>query len=428
MDRDCDSFGPCLSIARCLVACSGRPLFELERNVDLLAVARARFGHPLRGMAWPWQAHLAVQLWRHQHGTPWPEPSPAHLNDLVDSGEKRRELLGNLATPAIASAITTCISVSEEATRCAGCSGATVAIGRGVELALATPAPLDTVSTVADATDAHVDDDDALLRAGRLAVADGLSTGKARNIASSAADRLVKAWGEWAVLSETPGIASGVEGARTDDAGAEATVETSAAAATGTGCDTTVSEWSKAEIEAGMRLVEAVGGEDALPCLLGQRQTPGTKWLLPPSPAELMLAANRLHPGTSQKLAALSVAARAAAKHAHRGADCWFGDAAEGKTAARIARAAILVARLLASAVWWNAHEGAFEDLTDAPAGGADGAASGVVAQKRITVFEVRDMRGYGARWAVSSDGSNVRFRGFLEPHVEGGHAVGWRH
>jgi hypothetical protein len=43
-------------------------------------------------------------------------------------------------------------------------------------------------------------------------------------------------------------------------------------------------------------------------------------------------------------------------------------------------------------------------------------------------VLEVRDALGYGARWAVSGDGDTVRFRGFLEPHVEGGHDVGWKH
>lgn len=41
-----------------------------------------------------------------------------------------------------------------------------------------------------------------------------------------------------------------------------------------------------------------------------------------------------------------------------------------------------------------------------------------------LAVVEVRNSAGYGARWL--SDGSE--FRGFLEPQMEGGHELGWRH
>lgn len=35
-----------------------------------------------------------------------------------------------------------------------------------------------------------------------------------------------------------------------------------------------------------------------------------------------------------------------------------------------------------------------------------------------------RCSKGYGARWTI--DGT--KFRGFLEPQMEEGHSVGWRH
>ena len=41
-----------------------------------------------------------------------------------------------------------------------------------------------------------------------------------------------------------------------------------------------------------------------------------------------------------------------------------------------------------------------------------------------MQVLEVRHEEGYGLRWL--SDGSE--FRGFLEPQMKDGHAVGWRH
>ncbi|XP_062507765.1 uncharacterized protein LOC134184164 isoform X2 [Corticium candelabrum] len=41
-----------------------------------------------------------------------------------------------------------------------------------------------------------------------------------------------------------------------------------------------------------------------------------------------------------------------------------------------------------------------------------------------IKVVEVRSSEGYGARW--TADG--LEFRGFLEPQMEDGHAMGWQH
>ena len=44
--------------------------------------------------------------------------------------------------------------------------------------------------------------------------------------------------------------------------------------------------------------------------------------------------------------------------------------------------------------------------------------------QQELKVIEIRTIEGYGVRWL--HDGSE--FRGFLEPQMEGGHSLGWRH
>lgn len=55
----------------------------------------------------------------------------------------------------------------------------------------------------------------------------------------------------------------------------------------------------------------------------------------------------------------------------------------------------------------------------------------------QVLVYEVRVREGYGMRWsqdqgtAVEDKGPNARewiFRGFLEPPMENGHEIGWRH
>eukprot|EP00961_Rhodomonas_salina_P089045 1197722-Rhodomonas_salina.2 len=43
-------------------------------------------------------------------------------------------------------------------------------------------------------------------------------------------------------------------------------------------------------------------------------------------------------------------------------------------------------------------------------------------------VLEVRIQEGFGARWSGGFGGVPLQFRGFLEPMMEGGHEVGWRH
>ena len=143
--------------------------------------------------------------------------------------------------------------------------------------------------------------------------------------------------------------------------------------------------------------------------VLGMRKTVGTnpKNLLPPSWSALVNAA--AIPNSSN--AKLSVAARARAKHAHRGQDQFFG-LVKGSQEEQNAAAQNVIIYLLKNAVWINIHSFAGMD----------------------SVLEVRVASGYGARWKAdwSNDSrclaSNVTFRGFLEPQMQNGHDKGWKH
>lgn len=99
----------------------------------------------------------------------------------------------------------------------------------------------------------------------------------------------------------------------------------------------------------------------------------------------------------------LTVGGRALCKHAVRATDSWWGGCG-GTELDKSDRAEKAVLQVLAGATWVNLHVFG--------GGGEDG------------VFEVREESGYGARW--SADGAV--FRGFLEPHMNGGHDTGWRH
>jgi hypothetical protein len=142
--------------------------------------------------------------------------------------------------------------------------------------------------------------------------------------------------------------------------------------------------------------------------VLGKRQTMGTdqSFLMPPSRKALLLSANLPHKPPN----ALTVAARARSKHAHRGQDQFFGIATGSQETQNIETREVLV-NLLEEAVWVNIHT----------FGGMEG----------NPMVEIRVKSGYGARWTVdwsSYSPKNVEFRGFLEPQTEDGHEMGWKH
>jgi hypothetical protein len=98
------------------------------------------------------------------------------------------------------------------------------------------------------------------------------------------------------------------------------------------------------------------------------------------------------------------VAARARAKHAHRGKDRFFG-LVTANADKQNKETHQIVLLLLRDAAWINIHT--FGGTTE-------------------PVLEVRVASGYGARWKLET--TDVFFRGFLEPQMPNGHEQKWRH
>jgi len=136
--------------------------------------------------------------------------------------------------------------------------------------------------------------------------------------------------------------------------------------------------------------------------LLGLRTTRGSVLdVLPPGIGEIVAAFRTLHSAASG--ARLTVGARALAKHCRRSTCGWWGDGLAGTEAEKNARAEAVLVRILSQAAWLNIH----------------------ALPHDVHVYEVRNAAGYGARWLVAYP---HEFRGFLEPQMESGHAVGWVH
>jgi hypothetical protein len=166
----------------------------------------------------------------------------------------------------------------------------------------------------------------------------------------------------------------------------------------------------------------------ALSRLLRLRLTLGSKaavekGIAPVPLASLIAAFDRPH----EYGQAMSVGARALAKHHHRDTTTswWLNGAFKGSQADKNAQALGALARVLRDCSWANVH----------------------LLPHDIVTYELRCEAGYGARWVIipqpvessSVDGevaevasgevfTTVEFRGFLEPHDEEGHAKGWRH
>eukprot|EP00002_Diphylleia_rotans_P034873 TRINITY_DN7536_c0_g1_i1.p1 TRINITY_DN7536_c0_g1~~TRINITY_DN7536_c0_g1_i1.p1 ORF type:complete len:285 (+),score=53.03 TRINITY_DN7536_c0_g1_i1:44-898(+) len=142
--------------------------------------------------------------------------------------------------------------------------------------------------------------------------------------------------------------------------------------------------------------IQGIGVEGVL-ILLGLQRTRKSLIHLPPSRARLLASFQQQH--SPNEL--LSVGARALSKHNHRSSEGFWG-VAKGSQQSQNANATAVLERLLDSAVWMNIH----------------------LLPRDVAVFEIRIEEGYGARW--SADG--VQFRGFLEPQIDQGWQVGWRH
>eukprot|EP00730_Choanoeca_flexa_P017844 TRINITY_DN8635_c0_g1_i1.p1 TRINITY_DN8635_c0_g1~~TRINITY_DN8635_c0_g1_i1.p1 ORF type:complete len:297 (+),score=18.57 TRINITY_DN8635_c0_g1_i1:226-1116(+) len=134
--------------------------------------------------------------------------------------------------------------------------------------------------------------------------------------------------------------------------------------------------------------------------LCGLQPTAGAILALPPA-LETCLT-SFASPHRPQSASKLSQGARALAKHCHRDESLAFWGVAKGPEQVQNEHAMTVLDKLLAGACWVNTHRLPHD----------------------IFVVEVRNRRGYGCRWSI--DGK--LFRGFLEPQIEGGHDIGWKH
>lgn len=132
--------------------------------------------------------------------------------------------------------------------------------------------------------------------------------------------------------------------------------------------------------------------------LLNICHTQGSVDVLPPSVSSLLASFNKKHKPNSN----LTVGARALSKHCHRDVTSEWWGASAGSEQVKNEHANAVLNRILNDSSWINIH----------------------LLPHDLKVIEVRCAEGYGARW--SHDGS--AFRGFLEPQMEEGHAVGWKH
>jgi len=122
----------------------------------------------------------------------------------------------------------------------------------------------------------------------------------------------------------------------------------------------------------------------------------------------LASAATIINKGKNPKL---SVAAKARAKHAHRGEEQFFG-VVKGSPEKQSSETQAIVSSIVHNAAWINIHT--FGGMNNQP------------------VLEVRLENGYGARWTADWTDQfrpvNIEMRGFLEPQMEDGHEKGWKH
>lgn len=108
----------------------------------------------------------------------------------------------------------------------------------------------------------------------------------------------------------------------------------------------------------------------------------------------------------------LTAGARAWSKHAHRSASSGWWGRPRGPVASINAGALELFSRIMQSASWRNLHW----------------------LPHMVLVYEIRVEEGYGMRWSQDQLPANANgqqkwvFRGFVEPMMENGHELQWRH
>lgn len=131
--------------------------------------------------------------------------------------------------------------------------------------------------------------------------------------------------------------------------------------------------------------------------LLGFGRTEGSLDVLPPDISQLWQSFEAQHHPKSK----LTVGARALTKHCNRSSELFWG-VCTGTEANKNRHSLEILRKVLCECCWINVH----------------------TLPHQVFVLEIRNEAGYGMRW--SRDGKS--FRGFLEPQMENGHEVGWKH
>ncbi|CAH1794071.1 unnamed protein product [Owenia fusiformis] len=156
--------------------------------------------------------------------------------------------------------------------------------------------------------------------------------------------------------------------------------------------------WVDGEKQYKIREIFKLLGKRGLLEMLGLRKTVGTVDSWPPPRSLLEQTFQDKH----KENVGLTVGARALAKHGHRDMSATWWGLSTGNEAAKNQHAYRKMTEILDNATWINIHQLPHD----------------------IHIIECRMCEGYGVRW--TKDGSS--FRGFLEPQMEDGHDVGWRH
>lgn len=155
-----------------------------------------------------------------------------------------------------------------------------------------------------------------------------------------------------------------------------------------------------ASIQGFLRNIGIVG----ISIMCNKRKTTGSEIsLFPPPTEELMKVFQSVFTNDKNPIP-LTCGGRAFSKHSIRDSSKFWG-VCTGSNSIVNTNALKCIERIVATSVWNNVF----------------------ILPLDVFAYEIRQERGYGARWEFKKDGS-ISFRGFLEPPMPDGHLLKWRH
>ncbi|XP_023640718.1 uncharacterized protein LOC17887831 isoform X2 [Capsella rubella] len=160
---------------------------------------------------------------------------------------------------------------------------------------------------------------------------------------------------------------------------------------------------TKSVVQPCVALAHILSGLDytGVQSLLGLSHTTGSIFNALPPQRSILFSSFMLPYKPKIKGCRLSHGARALAKHVNRSSDGFWG-VLQGTESDKNRRAMDIISHFIGHCCWMNIH----------------------IVPPLGEVFEIRVAQGYGARW--TRDGT--KFIGFLEPYMEGGHSMAWKH